>query len=76
MGIEVEVEEIEEIEPWTETIHGRHPGLGAIGENRYVEWGLSSLEIVLQLVVTQSWMKQIIQICLFQIELLRLPQQV
>ena len=34
MGIEVE--EIE-IEPWTETVHGRHPGLGVIGETRYVE---------------------------------------
>ena len=31
MGIEVE--EIE-IEPWTETVLG-HPGLGAIGENKY-----------------------------------------
>ena len=29
----VEVEEIE-IEPWTETVLG-HPGLGAIGENKY-----------------------------------------
>ena len=43
MGIEVE--EIE-IEPWTETVLG-HPGLGAIGENKYDDGGLSSLVTVL-----------------------------
>ena len=56
MGIEVE--EIE-IEPWTETVLG-HPGLGAIGENKYDDWGLSSLVIVLKLhCVYFDWYKTI-----------------